>query len=112
MSFKELLYYIREIEAEGYDATSYRVDLHSKFAIPFACLIVCLIGTGITVRKISAHGLAVNITVGIFMIFLYWISQSFCMSLGYGGMLPPFIAAWMSNFIFGCFAIFNLLNAE
>lgn len=112
MSFKELLYYIREIENEGYDATSYRVDLHGKFAIPISCLIVCLIGTGITVRKISPHGLAVNITAGIFMIFLYWISQSFCMSLGYGGMLPPIIAAWVSNFIFGCFAIFNLLNAE
>jgi len=34
------------------------------------------------------------------------------MSLGYGGVLPPVIAAWMSNFIFACFAIFNLLNAE
>ncbi len=112
MSFKELLYYIRDVEAEGYDATPYWVDLHGKFALPVACLIVCLIGAGITVGKINRRGLSVDIALGIVVIFLYWISHSFCMSLGYGGMLPPVIAAWMSNFIFGCFAIFYLLNAE
>ena len=112
MSFKELLYYIRDVEAEGYDATPYWVDLHGKFALPVASLIVCLIGAGITVGKINRRGLSVDIALGIVVIFLYWISHSFCMSLGYGGMLPPVIAAWMSNFIFGCFAIFNLLNAE
>ncbi len=112
MSFKELLYYIRDVEAEGYDATPYWVDLHGKFALPVASLIVCLIGAGITVGKINRRGLSVDIALGIVVIFLYWISHSFCMSLGYGGMLPPVIAAWMSNFIFGCFAIFYLLNAE
>ncbi len=112
MSFKELLHYIREVETEGYDATPYRVDLHGKFALPVACLIVCLIGTGITVRKITRYGFSVNIALGIVVIFLYWIMHSFCMSLGYGGMLPPVIAAWTANFIFACFAIFNLLNAE
>jgi lipopolysaccharide export system permease protein len=112
MSYKELLSYIRDVEAEGYDATPYRVDLHGKFALPVACLIICLIGAGITVRKISSHGFAVNVVLGIIVIFFYWISHSFCMSLGYGGMLPPAIAAWMSNFIFACLAAFSLLNAE
>ena len=112
MNFRELLNYIREIESEGYDATPYRVDLQAKYAIPVACLIVSLIGTGITIRKISKHGFTINIALGIVVIFLYWITHSFCMSLGYGGMLPPIIAAWMSNFIFACFAIINLLNAE
>jgi len=112
MSYKELLLYIQDIEAEGYDATPYRVDLYGKFALPVACLIVCLIGVGITVRKISRLGFAVNIALGVLVIFLYWIIHSFCMSLGYGGMLPPAIAAWMSNFIFACLAAFSLLNAE
>ena len=112
MSYKELLSYIRDVEAEGYDATPYRVDLHGKFALPVACLIVSLIGAGITVGKISRYGFAVNIALGILVIFLFWIMHSFCLSLGYGGMLPPVIAAWMANFIFACFALFNLLNAE
>jgi lipopolysaccharide export system permease protein len=112
MSFKELLNYIRDVEFEGYDATPYRVDLHGKFSLPVACLIVSLIGAGISLRKIDHHGLSVNIALGIVLMFLFWVVHSFCMSLGYGGMLPPIIAAWVSNFIFACLAIFNLINVE
>jgi lipopolysaccharide export system permease protein len=112
MSFQELYHYVQDVEAEGYDATPYRVDLHGKFALPAACLILCIIGTGITLRKNTNQGLSVPIIYGITVVFLYWISQSFCLSLGYGGLLPPVIAAWAANFIFACFAGFNLLNAE
>ncbi len=112
MNFQELYQYVQDVEAEGYDATPYRVDFHGKFALPFACLILCIIAIGITLRKNSSQGLSVTIIYGITVVFLYWISQSFCLSLGYGGILPPIIAAWTANFIFACFAGFNLLNAE
>ena len=112
MSSQELYHYVQEVEAEGYDATSYRVDFHSKFALPVACLILCIIGTGITLKKNTRQSLSITIIYGITVVFLYWISQSFCLSLGHGGILSPVIAAWTANFIFACFAGFNLLNAE
>ena len=112
MSFQELYRYVQDIESEGYDATPYRVDFHGKFALPAACLILCIIGTGISLRKNTNQGLSVPIIYGITVVFLYWISQSFCLSLGYGGLLSPVIAAWTANFIFACFAGINLLNAE
>jgi lipopolysaccharide export system permease protein len=112
MSVKELYRYIQHVESEGYDATPYRVDWHGKFALPLSCLIVCIIGTGITLRKTTREGLSLSITYGIIVVFLFWIAQGFCLSLGYGGMLPPIISAWIANFIFACFAFFNFLNAE
>ena len=112
MSFQEIYQYVQDVEAEGYDATSYRVDFHSKFALPVACLILCIIGTGITLKKNTRQSLSVTIIYGITVVFVYWISQSFCLSLGHGGILSPVIAAWTANFIFACFAGFNLLNAE
>ena len=112
MRFQELYRYVQDVEAEGYDATSYRVDFHSKFSLPVACLILCIIGTGITLKKNNRQTLSVAIIYGITVVFLYWISQSFCLSLGHGGILSPVIAAWTANFIFACFAGFNLLNAE
>ncbi len=60
MSFQELYHYVQDVEAEGYDATSYRVDFHGKFALPVACLILCIIGTGITLRKNTNQGLSVT----------------------------------------------------
>ncbi|HUV50300.1 MAG TPA: LPS export ABC transporter permease LptG [Anaerolineae bacterium] len=112
MSFKELISYIRKIEAEGYDATSYRVDLYAKTAFPFVCIIMCMMGTGIAVRGKIKEGLPLIIALGIGIAFLYWISYSFCISLGYGEMLPPVIAAWAANLIFLCFGALILLNSD
>ena len=112
MSFKELYRYIQDVEADGYDATPYRVDLQVKFAMPLACIIVSIIGASITLRKTTREGLSLSISFGIVIVFLYWITQSFCTSLGYGGLLPSYVAAWIANFIFACFACFNFLNAD
>ncbi len=112
MGFKELYYYIQDVEGEGYDATPYRVDLQGKFALPLSCIIVCIIGTSVTLRKTTREGLTMNIIFGMAIVFLYFITQSFCTSLGYGGILPPLISAWIANFIFACLAVFNLLSAD
>ncbi len=112
MSFQELWEYVRKVESEGYDATLYRVDLHAKVAFPFICLILALVGTGIAVRPSMKEGLAVSIAYGIGIAFLYWTFYSFCLSLGYGEILAPVVAAWTANLIFFCFAVLLLLHAE
>ena len=112
MNFRELYAYVQAVESEGYDATPYRVDFHAKFALPVACIILCLIATGIAAKRRSRESISLVVAYGIGIVFLYWILNSFCLSLGYGGLLPPVIAAWISNFVFGCYALFNLLTVE
>ena len=113
MNFIELLDYIKDVESEGYDATSYRVDLHAKIAFPLICAVLCLLATGIgAARRKRREGLSLDIVYGIGLIFVYWIFYSFCLSLGYGGILPPIIAAWTANFVFVCIGLFNLINAD
>lgn len=112
MNFRELSALIEKIESEGYDATSYRVDLYAKTAFPFVCIIMSLMGTGIALRAKPKEGLAPAIALGIFIAFLYWIFYSFCVSLGYGEMLPPVIASWLANIVFICLGAFSLLLAE
>ncbi|MCJ7616375.1 MAG: LPS export ABC transporter permease LptG [Desulfobacterales bacterium] len=112
MNFKELLAYIRKVESEGYDAAIYRVDLHAKIAFPFVCVIMSLLAVVVSVKIKIKGTMSVSIAFGIGMVFLYWVFYSFCLSLGYGGMLPPFVAAWTANFILLCFGLLALLNAE
>lgn len=112
MSFKELHAYIRRVESEGYDATDLRVDLYAKFAFPFVCLILSIVGTGIAVRGKLREGLPVSIVYGLGVAFLYWTFYSFCVSLGRGEMLAPLPAAWAANFVFLCFGALLLVNAE
>jgi lipopolysaccharide export system permease protein len=112
MSFIELLEYIRKVEAEGYDASAYKVDLYAKLAFPFVCVILCLAGVGISLKTTRKEGPGTGIAIGIGTAFFYWIFYSFCLSLGYGEMLPPMIAAWTANLVFMCFAVIMLLNAD
>lgn len=112
MNVAELYQYIREIEQEGYNATALRVDFQARFAYPVFSIIVCIIGLGTAVKRKSREGPSVSIFFGAGVVFLYWVLHSFCLSLGYGGLLPPVISAWISNIIFSCYAILNLMNAE
>jgi lipopolysaccharide export system permease protein len=112
MNIAELYRYIQEVEMEGYDATAFRVDFQARFAYPVLSIIVCIIGIGTAVKRKSREGPAVSIVFGVVVVFLYWVLHSFCLSLGYGGLLPPIVAAWISNIIFSCYALLNLMNAE
>lgn len=112
MNIKELLNNIHIIEGEGYSATRYRVDFHAKIAFPFVCVILILAGVGIACKNQLKDGLPASIAYGIGMAFLYWVLNSFCISLGYGEMLPPMIAAWTTNAVFLCFGIMMLMHAE
>jgi len=112
MSYGELVAYVREVEEEGYDATSYRVDLNAKIAFPFVCVVMSIVGSGFALWGKKKEGFATSVVYGIGMAFLYWTLYSFCLSLGYGGMLPPMIAAWLTNAIFVCLGILMLLNTN
>jgi lipopolysaccharide export system permease protein len=108
MNFKELLDYIRKMESDGYDATPYRVDLHVKTSFPFVCLILCVIGLGISARVRMKEGLPVTVAFGMGLAFIYWVLHSFTISLGYGGIIPPPAAAWTANVVFGGAALLNM----
>ncbi len=112
MSLFELYEYIGKVEAEGYDATLYRVDLHAKIAFPLVCVLMGLLGLGIGLKRAVKEALPVGIACGIGAAFVYWIFHSFCLSLGYGEMLPPALAPWVANFVFACAAVINLLHVD
>lgn len=112
MNVLELAAYIDAVESEGYDATPYRVDLHAKFALPVACIILSIIATAIALKSGQRLNIAVAIAAGLGFVFLFWVVYSFCLSLGYGGIIPAPAAAWVANAVFACLGVFGLLNVE
>ena len=112
MGFTELMGYIDQVEDEGYDTTPYRVDLHAKAAFPFVCLLMSLIGTGIAAKIRPKESLPIIIAAAIGIAFLYWTGYGLFLSLGYGEVLPPLVAAWTANAVFLFFGIYLLAIAD
>lgn len=110
MGFLELLEYVNKVEAEGYDATSYRTDFHAKLAFPIMGLMLCLLGSGIALGREGPIHLPLMVISGIGVAFCYWVIRSFCISLAYGGMLNPFVAAWFPNILFAVSGLYLLLR--
>ena len=112
MSFFELKAYVQKVEAEGYDPTTYRVDMNGKIAFPFICIIMALTGAATGMRSFAKNNMPLAIAIGVVICFLYWIMYGFCLSMGYATILPPVIAAWVANLVFLCMGSIYLINSE
>jgi len=112
MPFMDLYQYIQKVEREGYDAAKYRVDFYAKTAFPFICFILSMFGAGLALRGSTKEGMVISFAYGILTVFIYWSFYSFCLSLGYGNVLPPIVAAWIANLIFFCAAGLAVYNME
>ncbi|OPY92416.1 MAG: Lipopolysaccharide export system permease protein LptG [Syntrophaceae bacterium PtaU1.Bin231] len=112
MGFRELRDYIGKLRREGYDATRYETDLHGKIAFVFVSLILALIGVSFPMRSERSGGIAQGIGIGVVIGFSYWIVFAFMLSLGRSGTLPPLVAAWATNVIFGIAAVMMFRKAN
>lgn len=112
MTIKELYAYVKKVESEGYDAGYYKADMYGKTAWPFSCLFMALMGSGIVLARQKKDALATNIAMGTGVAFLFWFFNSFCISLGYAGLIPSLLSAWLANLLILCVCGIVLLNAE
>jgi LPS export ABC transporter permease LptG len=109
--FDQLREHIARIEALGLDAVKLRVQLHKKLAFPLVGVVMTLIGIpfSFTVGKRGAlYGIGVSIVIGI----LYWACLGICEALGNNALLPPLLAAWAPNLLFGAAGLYLMLTLE
>ncbi|HKK99891.1 MAG TPA: LPS export ABC transporter permease LptG [Desulfotignum sp.] len=112
MGFFELKAYVDKVKSEGYDATTYQVDMHGKAAFPFICIIMALFGAATGMRSFVKANLPAGIGVGVVIAFFYWVMYGICLSMGYAGVLPAAAAPWAANIFFLCAGTIFLINTE
>ena len=89
---------------------TYKVELHKKFSIPFACIIFIIIGAplGIMSRKGS---LGSSISMSLLFFIIYWAFLIGGEELADRGLLNPGLSMWLPNLVIGfiglylCYAI-------
>ncbi len=107
MSYAQLKEYINRLVKSGVSATRYVVDLHAKISIVFVSFIMAILGVSFGLRTGRA-GIMIWVGLCIPMGFLYYMLLSVGISLGRGGVLPPLVAPWIPNLVFGTAGIFSL----
>jgi lipopolysaccharide export system permease protein len=107
MSYAQLKTYIERLTRSGVSVLRYQVDLHAKGAVAAVSLVMALIGVSFGMRTGKSN---VMLWVGacIPVGFVYWTMLSFGVSLGRTGALPPVIAVWLPNALFGLAGLFSL----
>jgi LPS export ABC transporter permease LptG/LPS export ABC transporter permease LptF len=111
LSFRELRRHISSLESLGLDVTRLRVELHRKLAFPAVSLIMTLIGVPfafVVARKGALYGIAISVMIAI----VYWACLAIFETLGSNAYLPPSLAAWTANVLFGAAGLYFLFSLE
>lgn len=107
----ELYNYIKLMKIQGTDVESLWVLLHLRLAVPWASVVLALVGASVGAgTKKSGSGMGIG--VSIILVFSYYVFMSFCRSLGQGGYIPPIAAAWIPNLMFLSCGVFMVKKAN
>jgi LPS export ABC transporter permease LptG len=111
MNFEQLKKYIEELKTSGYTVMEHEVALQRKFAFPLVTLVMTLIAVPFAVTT-GKRGAMYGIGVGIVLALVYWTAISVFAAFGASGLMPPALAAWAPNLLFGAAAAYLLLTVR
>ena len=111
MNALELRRYIHELSQSGFDVVRLTVQFYRKFSFPLMAFVVTLIAIPFaltTGRKGAIAGIATSIAIAI----IYWASASLFEAMGNLSMLPPALAAWSPDILFGLGGAYLFLRVK
>ncbi len=110
LTLPQLRAVIERQEGEGPPRPAMLVELHRKFAIPFACVVFGLVGVPLGIepaRAVRSRGFAMSLAV----IFVYYILLSTGQGFAERGSIPAWLGLWLPNIVFGVVGVVLLRRA-
>ncbi|MBU6428285.1 MAG: LptF/LptG family permease [Cyanobacteria bacterium REEB65] len=95
----ELYRHIQELKQAGVDTKSNEVDYNLKFSLPLAATVVALLAAPLGL-KFGRFGIFIAVAITIALVAIYYVIMSIARSMGNAGLLDPFPAAWIENFLY------------
>jgi lipopolysaccharide export system permease protein len=111
MSYQQLKTYAETVGNEGYDNTTYLVDLNLKLSFPLISLVLCILGIPLALGLRSGR-IPLAVSIGVGLCFVYMLAVGFSRSLGLSGILPPLLSAWIPNLLFILAGIHMMMRLE
>jgi len=101
---------MNRLEYNDNQIDQYWVEIHKKYALPFACIIFVLIGAplGTMVRR-GGFGMAAGMSLIFFLV--YWAFLIGGEKYADRGLLSPFLGIWSANILLGILGIFLMIKS-
>jgi LPS export ABC transporter permease LptG/LPS export ABC transporter permease LptF len=100
MNYDELRRYISDLQQGGFDVVRLRVQLQKKIAFPLITLVMAVIAVPFALaggRRGALSGVVTALIIGV----SYFLASGLFEQMGNVSQLPPLIAAWSPDLIFG-----------
>jgi len=100
MNYGELRSYIRDLQQSGFDVVRLRVQLQKKIAFPLITLVMAVLAVPFSLsggRRGALGGVAAAVLIAV----VYFVTAGLFEAMGNVSQLPPPVAAWMPDVIFG-----------
>jgi lipopolysaccharide export system permease protein len=112
MNIFNLVHFIDKERSKGSSNLDvYLVVLYKKFSTPVSAFILTIIAVSVSAMK-RRGGMGINLAIGILVAFSFVFFDKIFGTLAESSSIPPFLAVWFPNFIFGILAFYLLRNAR
>jgi LPS export ABC transporter permease LptG len=111
MTMAELNRKISDLSRSGFDVLDLKIALQSKIAFPLTCLIMVIVGLPFSF-SVGKRGALYGVTLGIAIGLVYWGLIGLFEQMGRYEMLPPTLAAWGPNMLFGAGGLYLFLTSR
>ena len=100
MNYDELRNYIRDLQQSGFDVVRLRVQLQKKIAFPLITLVMAVLAVPFALSA-GRRGALTGIAVALIIAVAYYVTSGLFEAMGNVSQLPPLVAAWSPDIIFG-----------
>lgn len=108
-SFLDLVRFIRAGISDKAHLSEALMELHEKFAVPFACLTLGLLAFPLGVQSASLRRSS-GFGMGVFFFLMYYFLLAGGWSACETGHFPPILGMWLPNIIMGVVGVYFLIQ--
>jgi lipopolysaccharide export system permease protein len=100
MNNTELGAYLKRQKSRGVgNIQAFADEYYKRFSMPMAAFIMTLIGVSLSSRKVRG-GMGLHLGIGLALSSLFILFSTFSTTFSVSGLMSPFLAAWLPNFLF------------
>lgn len=109
MTWWELKRYIADLSQAGFDVARLSVQLQKKISFPLIAPIIILLAIPFSIL-VGTRGAVGGLALGVGIAIVYWAASALTEAMGAVGQLPPLLAGWAPDTIFGFLGLYFFLK--